>query len=443
MFENTRHVFEHLLAPIVAAQILFVLVYFTVVRRRIATAYKLYLCFLASFILFLILRPVQHFWKDPTSSILLFRMTLLFAVAIPSLLVAGFLQSGVRPSRKLYIWCFGGGLLVALGYDLFICGAWGLYGLSPERLSWLPVEVKVSVAHQIQIAGAVLLLVLPCSYLIARELRGNRNRKQLAFLLGAWLFGVLLALGTSKLFDFSIYYIGSIVSALCWAWAVYQDVHDMKGKVSLLKEELQLLVQSGDASIAPDVEKLLGDLEELSEGNLAVYKMRVREILSMLTDATIQAGGDSDMLVRRNADLGQKIDSSSDPDEMRAVVRSEAVELSEMIAEIPEQRASATVERAKAYIEAHFAEDLNVDSIAGALGLSRSHLMREFKKGSGHTVNQFLTTYRIEQAKVLLADKSVTDTAFDVGYNNSNYFSTVFKKQTGMSPVQFQESLKG
>ncbi|WOO42357.1 AraC family transcriptional regulator [Rubellicoccus peritrichatus] len=443
MFENTWHAIETLLAPIIAAQIfLVVLIYFTIVRRRIAADYKLYVCFLGAFIGFLVLRPVQYFWGDVMPMVLFVRITLLFGISLPSLLVASFVQSGVPRCLSLYVWCFGGGLGFTLTYCIILAGAWGQFGLNREMLAWLPWQVTTGLAHIVQIAGAIALLVLPCSYLIVQELRSSRNPKILAFLTGALLFGILLALGTSSAFDYSIYYVGSIFSALCWAWVVYQDVHDMKGKVTLVKEELQLLVQSGQESIAPEVEKLLEDLEELSKGNLDVYKLRIREILSMLTDATIQAGGDTDTLIRRNTDIAQKIDTSSDPNEMRKVIHSEAIELSEIIAEIPEKRTNVIVEKAKAYIEKHYGEELSVESIAKSLGSSRSHFMREFKKGTGQTVNQYLTNYRVEQAKLLLVEKSVTETAFEVGFNNSNYFSTVFKKQTGMRPVQFQESLK-
>jgi AraC-like DNA-binding protein len=45
----------------------------------------------------------------------------------------------------------------------------------------------------------------------------------------------------------------------------------------------------------------------------------------------------------------------------------------------------------------------------------------------------------MERAKELLAEKTVTETAFEVGYNNSSYFGSVFKKQFGMTPLQFKK----
>jgi len=127
---------------------------------------------------------------------------------------------------------------------------------------------------------------------------------------------------------------------------------------------------------------------------------------------------------------------------LREIVKTEAAaELSEMIAEMPAQRKSEYVDGAKAFLSEHFERDFAVEEIAESLGISKAYLMREFKKETGQTVNQFLTALRIERAKELLADHNVTDTAFGVGYNDSGYFGTIFRKYTGQTPLQFKNSL--
>lgn len=211
----------------------------------------------------------------------------------------------------------------------------------------------------------------------------------------------------------------------------------MKGRVSLLKDELQRRVQSG----GQNVDDVLDDLEQLSHGNLDVYKLRLREILNRLTDMTIEAGGDTKALIQRNSERGSDIEAGADAAALREIVKTEAAELSEMIAEMPAQRKSEYVDGAKVYMQEHFQRDFAVEEIAESLGISKAYLMREFKKETGRTVNQFLTALRIEKAKELLVDNNVTDTAFGVGYNDSGYFGTVFKKCTGQTPLQFKNNL--
>ncbi|MEO0452916.1 MAG: AraC family transcriptional regulator [Verrucomicrobiota bacterium] len=441
----SKQVIEEFLAPILAAQIfLFVFIYFTLVKRRIASEYGLYACFLLSFILFLVTRPLQ-LWSMSMDSVNLvyIRMFMFFAVVLPSILLAVLSHSGIPKSRSLYFGSFVGGVTFAGVYMLLIAAGSRHFGMEPSVFGWLAPEGwdLTDLAHAAQITAAFVYLIIPCGLLLYRELNSEHRTSLLIFLVSALLFGCIMTIGT--LFrQHGLYYAGSVVFAASWAWVVYKDINDLKGRVTLLNEELQYLVQSGPNSVVPEIEHLLADLEELSIGNMSVYKMRIRTILGMLTDVTIQAGGDSEQLAARNESLVSEIESLSDPDQMSQILRSEAVELSEMIAEIPDKRTNAIVVKAKRQIEANYTQDLSVDSIAEALNLSRAHFMREFKKGAGQTVNQFLTHFRIEQAKRMLAEKTVTETAFDVGFNDSNYFSTVFKKTTGVSPGEFQKSLE-
>ncbi|MFC3122877.1 helix-turn-helix transcriptional regulator [Agaribacter flavus] len=99
-----------------------------------------------------------------------------------------------------------------------------------------------------------------------------------------------------------------------------------------------------------------------------------------------------------------------------------------------------TVSLAKAYIHQHYSHIKDINEIARNCNVSRSNLMKKFKEDTNQTVNHYLTAIRINASKQLLKSQSVTVTAFEVGFNNSNYFSTVFKKFTGQSPGQFQES---
>lgn len=323
-------------------------------------------------------------------------------------------------------WIYGTGLVVFCTYFIFCDAAWSQFLLLPEMFSWLPFRITIRIAHKIQSIGAAAMLMFPCIYFLIREWRNARNLTQIAFLFGAFLFGSFVVFASLTPQTLSLLYIASIFSALCWCWAVFRDLRDMKGRAALLKDELQWLVQSGQAKPGLEMEKLLDNLDRISEGNIDVYKMRVREILSRLTDVTIEAGGNMDQLVQRNTDRSRDIDFVTDAAGLREIVRVEAEELSGMIADIPEKKKNEAVEKAQAFIRNQYHTDFGVEEIADVLGISKAHLMREFKKETSKTVNQFLTALRIEKGKELLLVNTVTDTAFDVGYNDPNYFSTVF-----------------
>ncbi|NMF35178.1 AraC family transcriptional regulator [Flammeovirga yaeyamensis] len=365
------------------------------------------------------------------------RMLLLLGIGIPSLLIATSKQSGLPATRTLYVLPYGIGGILAVAYILFYD-----YG----SLRWFFNESAeevfngINAAHQIQIIGAIVQLIIPCSLLIIKEMIGKRQLKLLLFLSGGLIFGLSLVIGVgTKPQNIGLYYIASIPVGMMWIWAVFLDIKDMKGKVGLLKEELQLVIKSNTSEKTKDIRVLLENLEGVSHGNLDVYKMRIREILNMLTDTTIEAGGDTDSLLQRNVDKTKAIQHSKDATQVKEIIYNEAVELSEMISDIPQQKNALAVNKVVDYLKGNFSEDISVDEIARMAGLSKAHLMREFKKNIGQTILQYQTKLRIEASQNLLIHQTVTETAYQVGYNNPNYFSTVFRKVTGFSPIEFQE----
>lgn len=94
------------------------------------------------------------------------------------------------------------------------------------------------------------------------------------------------------------------------------------------------------------------------------------------------------------------------------------------------------------FIAQHYADaDISITSIATELGVSEGHLSHIFKKETGYTVINYLTQYRIHAAMELLQDckYKVYQVAEQVGYRDVSYFSSTFKKFTGVSPSDYQE----
>lgn len=93
------------------------------------------------------------------------------------------------------------------------------------------------------------------------------------------------------------------------------------------------------------------------------------------------------------------------------------------------------------YIAQHYRDtDISISSIAGALGVSEGHLSHVFKRETSYTVVSYLTQYRIHKAMELLRDcrHKVYHVAELVGYRDVSYFSSTFKKITGLPPSAYQ-----
>ena len=112
--------------------------------------------------------------------------------------------------------------------------------------------------------------------------------------------------------------------------------------------------------------------------------------------------------------------------------------------ELIRARTSSTksfVRKAQEYVRNNFSyEELSLDHICAALGVSNSYFSTIFKKETGNTFIGYLTDYSMDQAARLLTetgDKSYI-IAKKVGYTDPNYFSYVFKRRFGVSPSKYR-----
>jgi len=85
---------------------------------------------------------------------------------------------------------------------------------------------------------------------------------------------------------------------------------------------------------------------------------------------------------------------------------------------------------------------LTIAYICKRLFLSHSYICTAFKKHTDKTINQYITEYRIELAKMYLGDKriSLSDVAARVGFSDQNYFTKVFKRITKVTPSEYRNS---
>lgn len=426
------------LLPLISAQLLLmVLVYFAFVRRQALVNFPLAACFLVSFIVFLLGKSLQSYTDLTTAYLLLYgRMSLLFSLGIPCLLLLCCSQQNITIRTPYRILIFAMGFAFSAIYVISMDASVHQIFFDDNYARLLPFPL---VGDNALVIGALLLTLLPCLYLLYREFINERQQTRLAFLLGSLSFSLLLIIGLLQQ-NYWLYYIGSIITAFCWCWAMYQDIKQLKGEAQLLKDELYLLVRSGEKNIQPEVNKLLTSLELHTHGNIEHYKLKVREILNLLTDTTISAGGDSVSLLARNSETITAVKLSDDVADIRKIASEEAATLTDIIADIPIKRSAKIVEQTKQVIADRFDQNIEAAELASTANVSESYLMRSFKKETGQTIKQYLTDYRMNKAKILLLELSVTDTAFAVGFNNSNYFSTVFKKYTGFTPQQYQQN---
>lgn len=99
-----------------------------------------------------------------------------------------------------------------------------------------------------------------------------------------------------------------------------------------------------------------------------------------------------------------------------------------------------TVRKAQAYIEEHFQDKITVDHLSDLLALNRRSLERRFKKATSNTVSEYIQRVKIEVAKkdFETTRKNIYEVMFEVGYSDVKAFRTIFRKTTGLSPVEYR-----
>jgi AraC-like DNA-binding protein len=92
------------------------------------------------------------------------------------------------------------------------------------------------------------------------------------------------------------------------------------------------------------------------------------------------------------------------------------------------------------YIQANFDNTPDVNKVASSVHLSTAAFCRYFKKQTKMTFTDFVNQYRITQAKtLLLQDKTISETCYEVGFESLSYFNKLFRKIAGENPSAFKK----
>ncbi|NLC17250.1 MAG: helix-turn-helix transcriptional regulator [Clostridiales bacterium] len=104
-------------------------------------------------------------------------------------------------------------------------------------------------------------------------------------------------------------------------------------------------------------------------------------------------------------------------------------------------RAKKEIAMAQEYIKSHCDDKFDINQIAKAACLSKTHLTRLFKKHTGTTMYEYYITNKISKLQEQLLDLDLTITqAFNAcGLNYNGHFAKVFKQKTGLSPSQYRK----
>jgi transcriptional regulator GlxA family with amidase domain len=103
------------------------------------------------------------------------------------------------------------------------------------------------------------------------------------------------------------------------------------------------------------------------------------------------------------------------------------------------------IKQAQEFIEKNVMERISVEELAIKYAIGKRHFIRRFKKATNNTPIEYIQRVKIEAAKKQLENsrKNVNEVMYDCGYSDVKAFRTVFKKITGLSPIEYRNKYNG
>jgi AraC-like DNA-binding protein len=106
-------------------------------------------------------------------------------------------------------------------------------------------------------------------------------------------------------------------------------------------------------------------------------------------------------------------------------------------------REHPAIRRARAYIEAHFGEDISLSSLAEEVSLSQYYFARAFQQETGLPPHSYLENVRIRKAREFLDQgQTLVSAALSAGYSDQSHFTHRFKRFLGITPGQYLRKSK-
>ncbi len=104
--------------------------------------------------------------------------------------------------------------------------------------------------------------------------------------------------------------------------------------------------------------------------------------------------------------------------------------------------ANLMVQKAMDYIALNYSGKISLKTIAAELYLSPNYLSELFKRHTGKNISEYITDYRLDKARkyLLQPEYKIGDVSELVGFGDARYFSSTFKRQYGITPVEYRNS---
>lgn len=188
---------------------------------------------------------------------------------------------------------------------------------------------------------------------------------------------------------------------------------------------------------------MLGQIYFTSGNNIEIIKVRTIELIALLSHAVYETGVEEETVYDMTQSFMKQLTETKDLTDLSYVL----METLEYFTNMAFSRASSNnlslIKKSVAYIHDCYNQDISLSMVAEHVSLNPAYFSFLFKKEMGMNFSAYLLQIRIENARLLLKNStlSLSSIALELGFESQSYFSKVFKKATGVTPKQYRQQL--
>lgn len=227
---------------------------------------------------------------------------------------------------------------------------------------------------------------------------------------------------------------------------IAEAIHEQKempGQAYPVHDERILLSQlrAGDRSGARGTLNRVLAAMFLYSPRLPLIRARAIEMLGYLVRAAIEDNPVHDPLMQKHQDWIEEILGAEAFEDLARSMRRILDEFMDAIFLHGYNRSSIQVRKILEFISTHYTEQIALEDIGTATGLSHFYVARLVKQHTGKTVTQHLRTLRIQRAAHLLEQSSMScgEIAYELGFSDQSYFIRLFREMMGTTPLQYRK----
>ncbi len=208
------------------------------------------------------------------------------------------------------------------------------------------------------------------------------------------------------------------------------------------EKRLQRYIASGDkAGAQRALNEILGAIFFAAGADFTAIKMRVTELLVLLSRAAIDGGAEAGRIFGLSRNFLNEIAGFSTLDDLSIWLSGILSSFTGMVFAVPETKHTDTIQKVMEYVSANYMKRITLNDISDHVSFSVSYLSRIFKEEKGLSLSSYINEVRIRNAKSMLltSDIPLSSLAYCCGFDDQSYFSKVFKKLTGTTPGKYRE----